>query len=170
MVLIGANPISSFSENTEGVIASALYESTYSSLLASHRWRFATKQTLLSRLTETPQNSYTYQYQLPSNLLTVIKTENMEDYEMYGDKIYSNSPSLSIDYIYRVDETLLPPYFEKTLEFLLAAQFAVPITDNTQRGALYETLYEKQLRRAKNIDSSQRPSSAIVHSPLTDIN
>jgi len=171
MVLIGANPISSFTEGTEGRVATALYESTYTAILSSFRWRFASKQALLSRLAETPLNSYQYQYQLPTNLLVVIKIENeVSDYEIYGDKLYSNLPSVSIDYIYRVDETLLPSYFVKALEFLLAAQFAVPVTDNSQIATLYQSLYEGQLARAKNIDSTQRPQSAIADSPLTGIN
>lgn len=170
MVLIGANPISSFTEGTEGTVADALYESTYTSVLASFRWRFASKQAVLSKLVAAPLNTWQYQYQLPTDLLVVIKTEYLGNYEIFGDKLYSDSPSLSIDYIYRVPETLLPAYFVKALEFLLAAQFAVPITDNTQRATLYETLYEKQLARAKNTDSTQRPQVAIQDSPLTGIN
>lgn len=169
MILIGANPISSFTEGTEGLVANALYESTYTAVLSSFRWRFASKQKVLSRLVEEPLHNYQYQYQLPTDLLVIIKTEYLADYEIYGDKLYTDQPSLSIDYIYRVEETLLPHYFVKTLEFLLAAQFAIPITDNTKRATLYETLYEKQLRRAKNIDSTQRPQSAIAHNPLAGI-
>jgi hypothetical protein len=169
MILIGASPISSFTEGTEGLVANALYETTYTALLSSFRWRFASKQALLSRLVATPLNSYQYQYQLPTDLLVIIKTEYLDRYEIFGDKLYSDSPSLEIDYIYRVDETLLPAYFVKTLEFSLAAQFAIPITNNSQRAAVWSNAYETQLRMAKNTDSTQRPSSAIVDSPLTGI-
>lgn len=170
MVLIGANPISSLSEGTEGLVGAALYENTYRGILASHSWRFATKKKQLARLTETPLNEFAYQYQLPSDLITVFKVQELTDYEIYGDKLYSDSPGVSIDYRYRIDETLLPDYFVLMLQFLLAAQFAIPITDNSQRAQLYQGLYEAQLRRAKNIDSSARPSSAIQDSPLTEIN
>lgn len=169
MILIGANPISDLSEGTEGLVAASLYENSYRGLLASHSWRFATKKRQLSRLTDAPLNEWAYQYQLPSDMITVVKVQDSTDYEIYGDKIYSDQPELYIDYRYRVDETLLPDYYTLTLQFLLAAQFAIPITDNSQRAQVYQGLYEDQLRRAKGIDSSARPQDAIVDSPLTGI-
>ena len=170
MVLIGANPISSLSEGTEGRVAAELYDDIYEGVLSSFRWRFATKQVLLSRLTETPLNTYDYQYQLPTDLVMIIKGETADDYEIYGDKLYSNLPSVSIDYVHKVDETLLPPYFTLMLKYLLAASFAIPVTDNATKAQTYATLYETQFRIAKNIDSTQRPSVSIQDSPLTDIN
>lgn len=169
MILIGANPISSINEGTEGVVAEALYEDTYKGLLSLHSWRFATKKALLNRLTDAPLNEFSYQYQLPSDIITVVKTYDNSDYEIYEDKLYSNNTSVQIDYRYRVDETNLPSYFVMTLKFLLAAQFAIPITDNSQRAQTYEGLYERQLARAKNIDSSSRPQDAIADSPLTSL-
>jgi len=170
MILIGANPISSLTEGTEGLVASALYENTYAALLASHSWRFATKQRQLSQLVEAPLKDYKYQYQLPSDIITMVRVQNNTDYEIYGDKLYSDQPEIFIDYRYRVDETLLPAHYTLTLQFLLAAQFAIPVTDNATRGALMETLYEAQLKRAKYIDSSARPQDAIVDNPLAGIN
>jgi len=169
MVSIGANPISALTEGTEGLVGDLLYEDTYRGLLASHSWRFATKKMQLSRLVEAPLNDFSYQYQLPSDMITVVKTYDNTDYEIYGDKLYSDQSSVSIDYRYRVAETLLPSYYELTLRFLLAAQFAIPVTDNSQRAAVYESLYNTQLSKAKYIDSSSRPQDAIVHSPLTGI-
>ena len=165
-LLLGANTISSFSESTEGRVASALYEGIYKGVLASYPWRFATKKVQLSRLTEAPLNQYQYQYQLPTDKITIIHGENGDNYEIYGDKLYSNLPTVSIDYVYRVDETLLPAYFELTLQYLLAASFAIPLTDNATKAQTYVTLYETQFRIAKNIDSTQRPSTAIQDSPL----
>jgi len=168
-VLLGASPIASLEEGSEGLVASALYEQNYKTLLASHSWRFATKKATLARLVDTPQNSYDYQYQLPSDIITVVNVYQNTDYEIYGDKLYSNQPTIEIDYRYRVDETLLPSYFVSTFEFLLASLFAVPITDNSQRATYYYAVYQEQLRKAKNIDSMSRPSDPIVDSPLTDI-
>lgn len=169
MILIGANAISDLSEGTEGLVASSLYENTYKGLLASHSWRFATKKAQLARLTTPPLNEFSYQYQLPSDTITVLKVQDSTDYEIYGDKLYSDQAEIYIDYRYRVDETLLPAHYLLTLQFLLAAQFAIPITDNSQRAQVYQGLYEDQLKRAKYIDSSARPNDAIVDSPLTGI-
>jgi hypothetical protein len=160
-LLLGGNTISSFTEGTEGRIATALYEDSYEDLLSNHRWRFASKKARLSRLAAEPLNEFQYQFQLPTDLLTVTKTLNEEDYEIYEDRLYSNHKDISIDYIYRVDETLLPSYFSKTLQFFLAAQFAIPLTDNTTRAEFYFNAYTAQERKAKNTDSKQRPSDPV---------
>lgn len=169
MILIGANPISDLSEGTEGLVASSLYENTYRGLLASHSWRFCTKKAQLAKLSSAPLNEFKYQYQLPSDIITVVKVQDNTDYEIYGDKLYSDQEEVYIDYRYRVTETLLPDYYTLTLQFLLAAQFAIPITDNSQRAQTYQQLYEDQLRRSKNIDSSSRPQDPIADDPLTGI-
>ena len=169
MVLIGASPISSLTEGTEGIVADALYDTTYFGLLASHSWRFATKKVSLTKMTDAPLNEFQYQYQLPTDIITVGRVYNFSDYEIFGDKLYSDQETVEIDYRYKIDETILPDYFVMTLQFLLAAQFAIPITDNSQRATVYEGLYERQLQRAKYIDSAARPQNAIQHSPLTAI-
>lgn len=168
LVLIGANSISSLSEGTEGEVAALLYEEAYLGLLSSHNWRFATKKQQLSRLTEVPVNEFSYMYQLPSDLVTVVKVQDGTDYEIYGDKLYSDQPEVYIDYRVRVDELLLPPHFVLALQFLLASEFAIPITDNSQRAQVYNGMYEAQLRRAKYIDSSEHPNDAIAHQPLVE--
>lgn len=169
MILIGANPISSLSEGTEGVVGNALYEEIYENLLSIHPWRFATKKQQLSRLTDTPLNNFSYKFQLPSDLITVLNVYNNHDYEIYKDTLFADYEEVSIDYRFRVDETLLPSYFVKTLQYYLASEFAITITDNSQRAALYNEKYEMQLKRAKYVDSSSRPSDSIQDYPLIGI-
>ena len=50
LVLVGANTITSFTENTtESKVANQLYESTLEKSFTRSRWRFAAKQAQLSR-------------------------------------------------------------------------------------------------------------------------
>lgn len=170
LILLGHPPISDFSEPGAGAQAATnLYEQSYRNLLTIHRWRFATKKAQLSRLSQEPLNEYKYQFQLPDDMLYLIRTEYDHDYEVYGDKLYSNSAAVSIDYLYRVDESQLPAYFIKTMEFFLAAQFAIPVTANSTRMQEYMAFYEQQLRRAKFVDSTQRPPDTFTDSPYTDV-
>lgn len=169
MVMIGANSVSSLTEGTEGIVANELYDDIYEGLLGSFRWRFASKKVQLARLVETPLNDYDYMYQLPTDLVQIIKGESGDDYEIYADKLYSNLSTVSIDYVAKVDEILLPAAFKLCFKYLLAANFAVPVTDNNTKAQTYTGLYEQQFRVAKNIDSTQRPSTAIQDSPLTDV-
>jgi hypothetical protein len=170
LLLLGHSPISSFSDPGSGAqVASNLYESTLTAMLEDHRWRFATKKVQLAQLAQAPDNEFTYQYQLPTDLIKFIKIYEGGDYEIYGDKVYTNRNTCNIDYVFRIDETFFRPSFTKALEYHLAAQYAVPVTGNASRGGHYNDMYEKQLRRAKHTDSSERPNTGIIDSPFTDV-
>lgn len=169
LVLLGHPPISSFNEPGAGARASSnLYESTYRDVLSGTRWRFATKKANLSRFSSAPLNEYKYQYQLPSDFLYVIRVIDNSDYEIYQDRLYSDIPALSIDYIYRVDESYLPPYFAVLMEYQLAAKLAIPVTANSTRAALYDDMATRQLKKARYLDSSQRPADEVVGSIYVD--
>lgn len=165
LLLLGSQPISSFDDGTtQATIAANLYEGSYLSMLTSHRWRFATKQTKLARLTAKPSNGYTSAFQIPSDCIYVIKTSTV-DYEVYGSLIHANAEELFLEYTYKVDESKLPPYFTKTLEFFLAEQFAVSLAGSIDKGLYFGKMYENQLKKAKFADSSQRPPDSIYDSP-----
>ncbi len=170
LILLGHPPISSFSEPGAGAqAASNLYEQSYLNMLTIHRWRFATKKAQLARLTATPLNGYNYQFQLPSDLLYLIRKDVGFKFEIYEDRLYSNNTTEEIDYIYRVEEDKLPPYFIKTFEFFMAAQLAIPVVGNSTRMQEYNGMYEMQLKRAKFADSSQRPGDTFLQNPYVNV-
>ena len=170
LILLGDRPISSFNDPGAGAeTASNLYESSYINLLSMHRWRFASKKVLLSRMVDKPLNEWQYQYQLPTDMVAVITDYPIDNYEIYGDKLYSNNGSVSIDYVCRLDESQLPLWFTKTMEFYLAMQFAIPVTGNSQRLGEMMQFFTQQLRSAKNIDSTIRPNAGVFDSPFTSI-
>lgn len=170
LLLIGHGTISSFTEGTAGAtVASNLYPTTYESCLTMHRWRFASAKSQLSRFTATPLNEWTYAYSLPSGYLLGIKVYPDVDYEIYENKLYANANEVALDYVFKPSESRLPPYFVKMLEYLLAAQFSVPVTSNKSTGELYAAMYEAQLRRSKYLDSQSRPQASVVDSPFTEI-
>ena len=170
LILLGDRPISSFNDPGAGAeVASNLYESSYINILSMHRWRFATKKVQLSRSSEVPLNEWQYQYQLPTDIVAVITTYPNTNYEIYGDKLYANDGSISIDYVYRMDESQLPLWFTKTMEFYLAMQFAIPVTGNSTRLGEMQQLFTQQIRSAKNIDSTIRPNAGVFDSPFTSI-
>ncbi len=169
LLLIGHSTISSFTQAGAGaLVASNLYDSSYENLLSMHRWRFATGKAPLSRLTATPLNDWTYAYQLPADYMLLNRLIPNSDFEIFEGLVYSNEPSLDIDYVYKPAESELPAYFIKLMEYYLASQFAIPVTDNSAKAQLYATMYEAQLRRAKFADASSRPPDPIADSPLWD--
>jgi len=160
LLLIGESPISSFADDTTaGLIASNLYQASYESLLTLHPWRFASNKKTLSRLTAPPINQWKYGFQLPADFLVAQHVDaNNDNYQIYGDKLFSNNTSIILDYTYKPDESFLPAYFTELLELRLASVFAIPITESSTKGEYYATLAENQLKRAKTVDSQATPS------------
>lgn len=166
LILLGDSPISSFTDTGAGAKAAAnLYESTLMSILASHRWKFAIKKVQLSRLTEAPLNEFKYQYQLPTDYVTIITTQPVSTYRIIGDKLYSDSSSISIDYTYRLTEDKLPNYFIKAFEYYLARELCIAVTEDLNKYQLIDSIYEKEARKARYIDSQAGTSIPIQDAP-----
>lgn len=166
LVLLGDDPISSFTESSAGSVTAAnLYETSYLSMLSSHRWKFATKKESLSRLSASPKNEYKYQFQLPTDIVTLITTYPVSTYRILGDKLYSDQQTVEIDYIYKVTEDKFPSYFVKAFEFFLASQFAIPITEDLNKADIMQRFYEMESRKARYADSQSQPAIPIQDDP-----
>jgi len=167
--LIGHGSIASFTDGGAGAnIAAALYEPTYEDLLSQHRWRFATSKVALSRLVATPINKWKYAFQLPADYIVAVYVYPASAYEIYEDKLYSNSETVDLDYIFKPSESKMPAYFQRVLEFSLASVFAVAITDNSSKAEEFRRMFDYNLRRARFTDSQARPAQAIVDSPFIE--
>lgn len=170
LVRIGVPPISSFTEGgAAGQAASNLYEPTINALLTEHRWRFSAAKRQLAQLTAVPLNEWQYAYQLPSDLLLMFRVLPQGDYEIYEDKIYSNSNTLEIDYIFRANEALFPAYFQLACEYKLASEFALIVTSNRSLAETYEFKYQEQIKKARFADSQGRPPNAIESIDYLDV-
>lgn len=166
LILLGDEPISSFNDPGAGAKAAKnLYESAYLSILKSHRWNFAIQKAKLGRLTEAPRNEYQYQFQLPPDLVLLITTYPVSTYRILGDKLYSNSLEVEIDYVFRVDESQLPAYFIKAFEYYLAQQLCIPVTEDLNKHDLMRQMYERESRSARYADAQSQPSIGIVDTP-----
>lgn len=160
LVLVGANTITSFSQNTtESIVANQLYETTLEDLLTKCRWRFASKQIQLSKNTTNPDARYESSYALPSDAIiihTITVSDQVIIYDRYGQNIFTNTTSsdtVIADYTFQPSESIFPPYFAKVLVFELASLFAGAIARNDQLANLYAQRAVAQLQQAKSIDS-----------------
>ena len=168
LVMIGASPISSFDDGTtEATVASNTYEDTVRADLSMMRWRFASGQVQLSRLTDTPAGRFDAAYQLPSDLLnlhTVTINDNILSYDRYEDMVYCNAASgdvLIADYTYRADESSWPPYFILLAQYHMAATFAASVARSGDMQNLFLQQYVSQMRLAKNLDSQEQTARKI---------
>ena len=178
-IRLGGSPVTSLNENTKAAVSGAnIFESVYRSTLSKHRWRFAAAKQTLGRLAGVPLNDWEYAYQQPTDpkVLTIIKVVPRGDYELYEDKLYSNSSTLQLDYIFEPVTDNLPPYFVELMELRIAHAICIAVTGDK---ALKREI-EKELvgspnlgtpgawAMAKATDASARPPEPIQHSPLID--
>ncbi len=169
LLLIGDNPISSFEDAGAGATAAAnLYPETKKRLLSEHPWSFALKQQRLNRLSQTPDalTNFSNAFQLPTDLIRLWNVQTHSDYILIGDLLYSNSTEILATYIFNVDEVKLPPHFVKALEYSLASDFAISVTEDNTMSQLYDRKSRDSANQAMAIDSQGRPQRAIVDSPL----
>ena len=77
------------------------------------------------------------------------------EYRISGRRLYSNTEDAILTFVARPDESDFPPFFDMTLIARLAAEFCIPLTDSTSRWEGMQELAERELRRAKLIDSQE---------------
>ena len=130
LILIGAEPISSFDDgSTEALVCVNLYEDVVRTALTNTRWRFATNQKVLNRLTDIPTGRFNFAYQIPQDNLmvhAVTVNDNLIEYQIYGDKIYSNTSEndeVISDYSFRASELDFPSYFTLAVQFSFSLDF-----------------------------------------------
>lgn len=171
LVLVGAEPITSFdSSSTEALVATNMYEDTVRATLSTARWRFATEQAELVRLSDTPTGRFDVAHQLPSNLLVlhgVTINDNLLDYTVYGDKVFSDASTQDIliaDYTYRATEDTFPSYFSLALQYTLASIFATSIARDDGLMNVMEAKANQLMAKARNLDAQQQTTRKLVTS------
>lgn len=168
-ILVGGNPIAAFDQSsTEATIAETLYEDAVLDLLASYRWRFASRVVELNRdATFTGNSWYEARYQLPSDWTCIygvrINTNSIE-FDLQGDQIYCDAEATDVVEAllgWRPNEGDFPPYFVTCLKLSLAAMFAVPIAEDPQKASYYETKFIRHFAQARSIESQGRTAMKL---------
>ncbi len=175
LVRIGAAPITSFDDGTaESEIAGILYPTARDALLSAYPWTFATGQVELTQLGTGPIADYQYAYQLPNDFLRAVScgaggAGRGLKYRIYRDALHTDAQTVTLTYIYRPDESEFPPYFDQALIVRLAAEFCIPVTENTSRAEAMIRIAEQEYARARQIDAQQDTPNKIEDFTLVDV-
>ena len=99
LILIGANTIASFTDNTtESQVSNQLYESTLKGHLTRARWRFASKQAVLSKSTVDPLYRFESSYAIPADAIlihTCTVSDNVIVFDRYNEELFTNTIKLN---------------------------------------------------------------------------
>ncbi len=162
-VLIGDEVISAVPGSSRASqVCDVIYDNTVNQLLALHPWKFAKAQFSLNRLTAVPVFSeYKYAFQLPSDFQRAIRTEYKTDYRIHQRYLYSNHPSVNLEYGILPSEGQWPDYFVRVVELKLAQFLAIAVAEDNTKMELIKAEYALAFMQAKGIDSQDQPPSRI---------
>jgi len=168
LILMGADPITSFNDGSnEALVAANMYEDIARSSLVNSRWRFATNQAVLNRLSSAPTGRYSAAYQVPSDALMIhavtVNGFNIE-YQTYGDKVYCDtevSSEVILDYTFRAQEQDWPSYFVVAVQYELASVFASSLAQDASLAQLMGQQAQVAMMRARTLDSQQQTTRKL---------
>lgn len=172
LILIGDTTINDLiGDERRKVVSRNLYDNIVKFELAKHRWGFARRKAQLSLISTDPIGTeWDKAYELPADLITLIKLNPVNSYQIYGSQVYCNfSQALYCDYIYDCPESEWPIYFAKMIEYALARDFATSIRDSSTLRAEMAAEYENASRMARYTDSQQYPQTPIQHRPFIEV-
>ena len=169
LIFIGAEPITSFDDGTtEASVAANVYEDVVPSSLCNARWRFATNQQTLNRLTAAPTARYDLAYQQPNDTLiihAITVNDNPIEYQIYGDMIYadtSTTDTVVADYTFRQTEEFFPSYFIMAVAYGLTQVFATSIARDGSLTQTMATLADRAMLKARSVDSQQQTTRKLL--------
>mgnify|MGYP003126767478 FL=1 len=172
LILIGDLPITSLDGNTRAqTVANNLYDNIVQSELTKFTWGFARKKAQIDLTVDSPVGTeWQSIYQLPADMLFLIRVNPLVPYNLYGDKLYTNTKSaLYVDYIYNAPESTWPVYFSKMIEYALAMDFAPSIRDSGGAMDANARQYVNASRMARYTDSQQRPVEPLASNPFVNV-
>lgn len=162
LLLVGANAIQSFDDGSrESDVCSSLYEIVKDTLLTNRLWSFSLRQLNLARLNETPLRDWKYVYNLPPSIMRVKKVSQSKSFDIIGNKLYSNNPTVSIDCQVTVDVDEMPAYFQTALISELCSKLAVSLLGDSNKYTLFSQLAQRDLINARLADSQSKMNTAF---------
>ncbi len=167
LLKVGATRINSMQDNkTEAVVINEYYELAYQWMLAQYPWSFAMKVEALSRIPEAPLEDYAFAYELPQNYIWVQRVYPNSNFKIMGTQLWTNEKQISVKFIERADEAIIPAYFEQAFMVYLASLIAVPLTENVQKEMSLVAQATQHLKKAKSLNAQQQPQDGFQDFPV----
>lgn len=169
VIKLGDEPVTTLDDGrTAAEAGDARYDGVIEGLLTRNHWRFAIKQTALSKLVADAIEPWTFVYQVPADCLMILRTVPTSNYAQIGDTIQSHVDALKIEYIYKPSESKFPNYFAELAVAAMAHELALPVTGaRSLKQEMYQEM-ELALARAYWADAQGTPAVAFVDNPLAN--
>lgn len=156
-------------QSTGAIIMRRHYVAVKQDCLTATNWRFATTKAALSKLSAVPQNRWAAAWQLPADLLKLLYTWPPSNYEVQGQRIYSNETTrMEIDYIRNIEEAFWQDWFTRLVVAELVMRTCKGITGDEPSSSM-----EKERARAESRaffqDAQQQPNQTVLPNDFIDV-
>jgi len=156
LLKLGESSIQSLDDDSVSAqLSRTLFYPVVETLIALHPWRFAKKKINLNKTTDGD-------FLIPSEVIRILKSSG----EVIGDRIISQTDSVSVTALIRVPVEKFPSYFASLVATKLAMEFCIPLSGDQNVFQMLVALYESELRAAKFIDSTVSVNSDIAEFSL----
>lgn len=177
LVMIGADPITSFSDGSrEAVVAANLYEEITRGEMSEYPWRFLITQERANRETDAPVGpEWGASYTIPASALRIInvKVDGFPvKFDVFLKSVHTNTSEdevVIVEYVKDVSEDDWPHYFRNYIVLMMASAFASSLGRDGDLTTAMAQKAEISKRAARTADSQGRttkrlPLSRIVKS------
>lgn len=150
-------------QSAEAGYLRTFWDSCRKATLRAGSWNFATRTVTLAASTDT-SDEWDYVYALPARCLRVLEIVNVhskapEDripYEILGKQLFTDQEDAKIKYIADLDdENLFDAEFVDALTYRLAAEVAMPLTQDMARQGRMVEMFRLLIGDAKAADASE---------------
>lgn len=145
-------------------MAKSIYSTVRDTVLASHPWASASKhQALTDESTNPTSTNWSVTFGMPTDFIRFVNPDlEGELFALQGNKILSNESSLTIEYIYQLDDpSIMSVWLKETIAAKLASELSLPLTGKSDRQKAMWEIYQEKLRMGRYYDSSHRDQDAI---------
>ncbi len=164
LIELGEDTITALTDDLKSArLCNQRYEALRDAVLRDAKWNFALERAQLAKLTSTPSFGFSSEFQLPTDCLRVLKTNDyLDTYKIEGRKILSDASSVKIQYIKRVtDPAQFDSMFAEALSARIAVALAIPLTDSDSRLASMKALYDERIGDARGTDAQENGSIEV---------
>lgn len=171
LLALGEQPLDDFeADSAAASVARLRYQTIVDELLGGHPWQFNRRIARLAALTDPPPLAagFSAAYQLPPLCFRIICAfiggGRVTEWRQAEGVLWIDaglSDTVELEYHSRADESAWKPGFRQAVISRLAAEFCIPVTDDTVRAKLLFELAEMQLRQARHLNATEQPAQRL---------
>lgn len=171
LIALGEPPIDDFDAGgSAATVARLTTQPIIDALLGSHPWTFNRQIVALNRLAEAPSEAsgFAAAYQLPVACFRIVAAYvnggRVLDWGEAGTTLLLDAGAddlVELEFHGRGDVLSWRPLFRRAVVNRLAAEFCIPITDDTVRAKLLHQLAELEMAKARHQNAVEKPAHRL---------